>query len=488
MNFAHGICGGLPTTTRDFSRVLLGLVSKVSLPVRERLGEGRVARRFSPSPSLSPEGRGVLRQSLVLLRQSLVLLTLSLHSVVLGQAVESGAENDSISQEDLKRNWTSFRGFGSYGHATDATPPLTWSAKKSNNIVWKTPIAKHGMSSPVVWKKRLFLTGADEESRDLYCFDADTGKQVWEHAVSSLPGSPADDRLPDVLEETGFAAPTVATNGRFVAAIFATGELVCVNMKGERIWAKHLGTPNNHYGHASSLLCNRDLLFVQYDQKNDSKLLAFEMATGKPAWQISRDHMSWSSPILIQNKGRTELILTDNKSVNSYNPKTGQRYWQVECLDGEVAPSAAFGAGVVFVAVENAVASAIDVGNHAEEPKILWQWDEALPDSASPLANEDFLILPTAFGVVTCLDSKTGKVFWEHEFDRGFCSSPILVKDRVYIIDLSGNTHVFKLGENFELLGESDIGEPAYATPAFVGDRIYIRGLTHLFCVGEQAD
>lgn len=417
-----------------------------------------------------------------------VLGLLDLQAVAQGQAVEEARKGDSVSIEDLKNNWTTFRGYGAQGHANHATPPLTWSAKKAKNIIWKTPIAKHGMSSPIVWKQRLFLSGADEESRDIYCFDTETGKLLWKHTVSGLPGAPADGELPNVLEETGFAAPTLTTNGRLVAAIFATGELVCVNMEGERIWAQHLGTPNNHYGHASSLICDRELLFVQYDQKNDSKLLAFEMATGKSAWQTARDHMSWASPILIENQGRTELVLNDGKSVNSYNPKTGQRYWQVECLNGEVAPSAAYAAGVVFVAVESAVASAIDIGNHAEEPKILWQWDESLPDSASPLANKDYLILPTAFGVVTCLDSKTGKVHWEHEFNQGFCSSPVLVDDRVYIIDLAGNMHIFQLGDSFELLGEADLGEPAYATPAFVGDRIYIRGLTNLFCVGEKAD
>ena len=398
----------------------------------------------------------------------------------------SQANAAGVTQDDFKKNWPSFRGAGSNGHASFASPPLRWSAKQSKNIVWKTPIGKHGMSSPVVWKERLFLTGADDESRDVYCFDTRTGKQLWEHKVSHLPDAPEDDLLPEVLEETGFAAPTVATNGRVVAAVFATGELVCVNMKGERVWAKHLGIPNNHYGHASSLICGPDLLFVQYDQNKNSKLLAFEMPTGKLAWQVARNEMSWSSPILVENGGRAELILTDNKSVCSYAPKTGKRLWSVDCLNGEVAPSAAYGDGIVFVAVENSAATAIDIRNHDEDPNVLWQWDESLPDTASPVANGDFLILPTAFGVVTCLDSKTGKVFWEHEFDQGFSSSPILVKEHIYIIDLSGKMQVFKIGQTFQPIGESDIGEPVYATPAFVGGKIYIRGLRHLFCIGEE--
>ena len=96
------------------------------------------------------------------------------------------------------------------------------------------------------------------------------------------------------------------------------------------------------------------------------------------------------------------------------------------------------------------------------------------------------MVLPTAFGVVTCLDAKTGKVHWEHEFSNGFTSSPVIVNDRVYIIDLRGKMQIFKLGRKFEHFAESDIGDAAYATPAFVGDKIYIRGFRHLYCIGEK--
>lgn len=339
------------------------------------------------------------------------------------------------------------------------------------------------MSSPVVWEKRVFLTGADDESRDVYCFNTENGKLLWKHAVSKLPDSPADDELPRVLDETGYAAPTMVTNGRLVAAIFATGELVCLNVKGERIWAKHLGVPNNHYGHASSLICDSELLFVQYDQKKTSKLLAFKMATGKPVWQADRDEMSWSSPVLIDNKGRTELILTDSKFVASYDPATGKRHWRVECFRGEVASSAAYTDGLLFAANEGAAAVAFNISDHRSNPKNVWQWDGDLPDAASPVASNGFLIVPTAFGIVTCLDANTGSVHWEYEFDQGFNSSPICVNDQTFITDLSGKTHIFKLGEKFELLGACDVGEPVYATPAFVSDRIFIRGISHLCCV-----
>jgi hypothetical protein len=81
---------------------------------------------------------------------------------------------------------------------------------------------------------------------------------------------------------------------------------------------------------------------------------------------------------------------------------------------------------------------------------------------------------------------RPGSCAGEREFDRGFWSSPIAVGDRVYLIDLSGVMQVFKLGGEFELLAASEISEEAYATPAVVGDRIHIRGLGRLFCVGAR--
>lgn len=103
------------------------------------------------------------------------------------------------------------------------------------------------MRSPVVWDDRVFLTGADEICRRIYCYTADTGALLWHHDADGIAGSPAGEASPIVLDETGYASPTAVTNGRYLAALFGTGDLVCVNLDGRRIWARNLGVPKNHY-------------------------------------------------------------------------------------------------------------------------------------------------------------------------------------------------------------------------------------------------
>lgn len=394
------------------------------------------------------------------------------------QEVRIGSENQ----------WPGFRGPNGLGVVTDRNPPLSFDAKTGENIKWKISLPKHGMSSPIVWGSQVYLTGANEASRQLYAIDAETGKLLWTHDVQGLEDEPSEGTLPKVLDETGYAASTPTTDGRFIAAVFATGELVCVDFKGNRIWSKHLGVPKNHYGHASSLLNDGDRLFVQFDHSLNSKLYAFDFATGKIVWQVERKEIAWSSPILIESNGMRELIVANSKSVDSYDPKSGKLIWHVDCLAGEVAASPAYSEGIVVVASEGSAATAIDIAAATDASRIRWQWKESLPDTASPVASKGMVIIPTGFGVVSCLDLKTGKMLWEHQFDTGFSSSPIIVGDKVFLADLTGKLQIFKISTTFELLGECNLGEAIYATPSFAETRIFIRGVNQLFCIAQAGE
>jgi outer membrane protein assembly factor BamB len=378
-------------------------------------------------------------------------------------------------------NWPNFRGPGGFGIAFTREAPREWDGASGSNIKWQVPLPRSGFNSPVVWDNLVFLSEADSQVQEVLCFDAENGEILWSAQVVDIPGSPASP--PAVTDDTGYAAPTMATDGEYVFALFATGDLICLDFEGNKIWARSLGVPDNHYGHSSSLLTFNRKLLIQYDQSQGSRVLALDTATGETVWQTARDDVltSWASPILVSHNNTQQLILQANPFVKAYDPETGAELWSVECLMGEIGASPAYDGGKVFAANQFAVLAAIDLATE----QIVWEAYDDLPDASSPAAGNGYLFVATAYGVITCYETEQGSVLWQHEFEEGSYSSPIMVGDLVYLMSRAGVTYIFKAGPEFELVASPELGEPSDCTPAFVGSRIYIRGRDHLFCIGE---
>jgi outer membrane protein assembly factor BamB len=385
-----------------------------------------------------------------------------------------------LDAQELITNWPSFRGPGGNAQAVPGDYSMAWNGISGEGVLWRTEIPLPGFNSPIVWGNRVFLSGSDGINQEVYCLDTESGSILWQKPVKGIPGSPTEPL--GVGEDTGYAAPTMATDGIRVYVLFATGDLAGFDYEGNRVWVRNLGLPDNHYGHASSLMVYDTLLLVQYDDAREPKLLALDTATGETVWTELRNvAASWSSPLLVYTGSRPELIVNATPVTTSYDPRNGRKLWQIECLMGEIGPSPAYADGMVFSVNQYAILAAISY----EARGIVWEAYDGLPDASSPLATDEYLILAASYGVVTCFDAKTGEVYWEQEFDEGFYSSAILAGDRVYLMDRSGTMHIFKANKEYVSLGESQLGEPSSCTPAFVADRIYIRGDDHLYCIGK---
>lgn len=389
--------------------------------------------------------------------------------------------------ETVRQNWPSFRGPGGYGVAYYTNAPTDWDGESGRNIRWKAEVPLPGFNSPVVWGDRLLLSGATNNNREVYCYNAETGELLWKLPVTGLPGTP--EKAPSVGEDTGYAAPTLAVHGNKAFAIFANGDLVGCDLDGNQLWGFNVGIPDNHYGHSSSLIAHENLLLVQYDDNSEPKLMAFEVETGERAWTALRKQISWASPAYIHTALGVQLILNSDEDVDAYDPRSGKLLWTEQCLGGEVAPSPAFGGSTVFVANEYAVASAIrlDTSGGTTQTEVIWQWDESLPEVASPVATDDHCYIATSMGEIVCLDIQTGTKVWSHEFEKGFYSSPILVGDRIYALDREGTMHIFKTGPKFELIGSPKLAEPTSATPAYLDRRIYVRTEHNIICIEETS-
>jgi outer membrane protein assembly factor BamB len=355
--------------------------------------------------------------------------------------------------------------------------PVSWSGSTGTNMLWKEKVPLSGQSSPVIWGDNVFVTGASIEKQEVYCLNANTGKLKWTGQVGN--GS----KKPRVNEETGYAAPTAATDGAGVYAIFATGDIAGFDMTGKKLWEKDLGIPDNPYGHASSLLVYDGKVIVQYDQRTSQKIMALSAKTGATVWSTDRTvKTSWSSPILVNTGNRSEIITVAEPYVAAYNPLNGKELWKIESIGGEVGPSAAYANGLVFAVNDYSTLCAIKTGI---QPAIQWENNELLSDIPSPVANDKYLFLATSYGVLACYDAATGKKYWEKDFGKSIYSSPVLAENKVYLMDATGVMHIVSSDKEYRLVGESALGEYSAATPAFTNGRIYIRGVDHIYCFGK---
>ena len=394
-------------------------------------------------------------------------------------------------REEIGKHWPRFRGPGGLGVSAYANVPTAWNGKTGEGVAWKTAVPLPGPNSPVVWGDRVFLSGATKAKREVYCFDAASGKLLWRGAVADIPSRSAEP--PEVMEATGHAAPTVATDGRRVYAIFANGDLAAFDFAGQRVWAKNLGKPDNTYGHASSLTTWRDRLLVLMDQGGEddgkSKLMALDGPTGRTVWAATRKvGTTWATPIVARTPSGDQIITVAVPWVIAYDPATGAELWRADCLDGEIAPSPVYANGMVLVAQAHALAAAIRTNGKGDVTKthIAWSAEDGLPDTCSPLTNGGLLFLATADGMVTCYDAKDGKKLWEHDYETHFLSSPSLAGDKVCLLNDKGVAFIFAAARAFKELGRAALGEKAVASPAFQDGRIYMRGHKHLFCIGKR--
>ncbi len=406
---------------------------------------------------------------------------------------ETGAAIASYpSAEQINENWPSFRGPGGLGISAYTNIPADWNGKTGDGILWKTRIPLPGNNSPVVWDDRVFLSGGDENKLQVFCFDAFSGSLLWTGDVTRAPLK-SDEEPFEVMEDTGFAAPTVVTDSRRVYAIFATGDISCFDFNGKSIWTRSLGIPDSSYGYASSLAIYRNLVLIQYDQGGPedemSKLIGLDGFSGQTVWETKRPvPNSWSSPIVNKIGEQFQLLTCGDPWVIAYEPVKGTELWRVKCLSGDIAPSLIYASGLVF-AIEpysKLVAIRPDGRDDVTASHIAWSIEEGAPDICSPVSNGELIFLLTTDGLLICYKVADGTKLWEQDLRESFWASPSLVGDKLYLLTEEGVMLIVQAGPEYKELARCELGEECRASPAFADGRIYMRGLENLYCIGKK--
>ena len=363
--------------------------------------------------------------------------------------------------EAEKTQWPQFRGSTL---PNSNVLPGKWDFQQK----WSSPVELPGNNSPVIWDDLVFVSGSDGKTGAVFCFDANSGELKWKK--ETFPAA----NMPEVTDDTGFAAPTMCADSKRVYAVFATGQVLCLAHDGTKLWQKQLPDPIIMYGYASSPLLMGDKLVIQYDLDEIQTIFALNVFTGETVWKTERESApSWSSPKGVVVDGKGMIFTAGNLCAELFELETGEQLWFQDCMGGEVAASASARDDKIFFSNSGAFTGALAVN----DGEILFQNDESpAPDVASAVLFGDQYLLFGSGGTIIAIDASDGHELYEKDLDNGFYSSPVAVGGKIVAVDLDGVLYKMEPDKDeIEIKDKYELGKKVVCVPAFHKGNIILR-------------
>ena len=407
-------------------------------------------------------------------------------------------------------NWPQWRGPHGQGISTETQLPVEWAPAR--NVAWKTPLP-HGYSSPIVWEDRIFLTSAIEgeivpgvvpesvrieqphpdsvagdkkHTLKVLALETKTGKVVWEQTAYEGPVFDARHR------RSTFAGPTASTDGRMVYAYFGPEGLYAYDVNGKLAWKVVEKFHTLGLGTGTSPVLFENTVIIQRDQdEKTSVVVAYDKMTGKEVWKTQRPiQISWSTPVLLEAGGRTELVTNGSENVISYDAKTGKELWRTKGVNSNAIHTPLVGKGLVIVTAGFPAKRIIAIrpGDQPEEKRIAWEYTKGTGYVLSNILYGDYVYLSTDNGILTCLEAETGKIVYEGgrpPKPTHFMGSAVAYNGMIAMTSEDGDTFMVKAGPKYEVVRTNTVDEPVYASLALANGRVYIRGDKHLYAIGN---
>ena len=413
-------------------------------------------------------------------------------------AVAAMAAFTSLASGISAQEWTRFRGPNGTGESEATTIPAKWTEKDLN---WKIELPGIGHSSPVLWGEKIFLLSADPKTATRYvlCYAAGDGKELWRR---EYPGVTHKLHL-----KSSYASCTPACDAQRVFVAWSDPEhtrFFAFDHDGNELWSIDLGAWVSQHGFGTSPMLYDDLVILTCSQESskvagvpepkESFLVAVEQATGKIRWrnELELGTACYSVPCIRKNEaGQDELIhTTTGEGIFALDPKTGRQLWSVpDAFTMRTVSSPILAGGHVFGSTgQGAGGHYVVAVKPGPQPSIAYEIREQAPYVPTPVAHGELLFLfADKSGVVTCINSATGKQVWQKRVGGAYYGgSPVRAGDKIFAVDESGTVVCLAAAPEFKELGRTPLGEDSRSTPAIAGGRMYIRTVSHLLSVGGK--
>lgn len=425
-------------------------------------------------------------------------------------------------------NWPNWRGPDFNGSSTETGLPEKFSP--TENCLWSIPLPGPAASTPVIWEDSVFLTTTDEPNQKLLgiCLDRKTGKERWRKEIGT--GFRSDDR-------SNYAGPSPVTDGERVIFFFGTGDMAAYDFSGKELWKRQIQkdygsfaflwtfstSPVLHGGKLYLQVLQRDTSFEGNGSlrgkpggNNESYLLAMEPATGKELWRQVRpcdanaeSHEAFNTPVPMTVNGRAEMIIAGGDCLTGHDAATGKELWRWGTWNPEkishwrLVAGAVTGDGNILVSgPKRAPVFAIKAGGSGElnDDAVAWSSSDEVnskdvsSDVSTPLFYKNrFYVMNSDRKALTCIEPKTGKMFWEERVDGvKIETSPTGADDRIFFMDQRGKVTVMAAGDEAKVLYQVDMGGPnekdIRSSIAAAQGCLFIRTNTTLYCIGQAPE
>lgn len=424
-----------------------------------------------------------------------------------------------------ERQWPGYRGYLASGVLDNANLPESFDFIKGTNIKWKIEIPGMGLSSPVIWDNKIFITSAisksdrsglkpglygdvtpvkDSSVHDwkVYCFDKKSGKILWEK--TSFTGVPKIKRHP----KSTHANTSVATDGKHVVAFFGSEGLYCYNIDGKLLWQKNLGVlksvffmmKNAEWEFASSPVIYNGVLIIQCDVLENSFVAAYDVNTGKELWKTMRDeYPGWCTPNIYTNAGKTYIALNGYKIRAGYDLESGKEVWRMSGGGDIQIPTPIIGKDLIYfnsahgrsspiLAISTEATGDITLkGTETSNNFVKWSIPRGGSYMHTMLLYRDHLYNMDWNGTIKCMDPLTGRELFNGKLGKAksFVASPVAADGRIYIIDEDGTVYIIKDSSSLEILAEIPMNDVSLVAPAITDGMIIFRTQKYLIGVGK---
>src|SRR5215470_6581415 len=412
----------------------------------------------------------------------------------------------------VANDWTEWRGPARDGISPEKGLPTSWSPT-GQNLAWRAPYG--GRSAPIVMGDRVYLQniagkGADEQER-LMCFNADTGKLLWEHRFNVYLSDVPPHRV-------GWASPVGDPATGNVYAFGVGGHLIGLNRDGKVVWERSLGEDfgllTTHGGRTVSPLIDGDLVITsgvtfQWGQhaRGAHRFMAFDKRTGETMWLSAPGgrpyDTTYAAPIIVDVNG-TRLLIQGGSDGVAYaiKPQTGELVWKYEISKRGLNTGVVVynNLAILTHSEENLASSemgmmvAVDATAKGDikPEQIKWSTYGWQGGFSSPVLDGDRMYQIDNSANVAAFDVNTGKQLWLKNLGTIQKASPVLADGKLYVGTENGKFFILKpSATGCEILSEVQLGtealpEQIIGSVAIANGRVYIVSDSGLYCIGKK--